>query len=136
MMHEVCRRLWSPEGTEAGPGGLPFETSPPDPLSIGDGEGETLRKVLLSSFPLSSLLERGPGGEVSKGMPLICRHSRTAHEPLPSRQFFGLVIPPPPAGTPSSTSLTFSRKTPGGKGFCKKCCSGSSTPWSAIESSG
>jgi imidazoleglycerol-phosphate dehydratase len=51
--------------------GVPFETSPPGPLSSGAGEGERGR----------SGVERGPGGEVSKGTPLRAAHiERTTSE--------------------------------------------------------
>src|SRR6185295_952203 len=74
--------------------GLPFETSPPGPLSSRAGEGERNRAVeacrvrsvhhepfaMRTAHPAAmpprlrspspALLERGPGGEVSKGRPL------------------------------------------------------------------
>jgi histidinol-phosphate aminotransferase len=67
------------------PDALPFETSPPGPLSSRAGEGERSTTVpagnaaflvapLRLRSPSPALLERGPGGEVSKGMPV-----RTAH---------------------------------------------------------
>src|SRR6185295_12428564 len=40
---------------------LPFETSPPGPLSSAAGEGELLRRVLPFSFPLSTLWRGGQG---------------------------------------------------------------------------
>ncbi|HEY7215189.1 MAG TPA: zinc ABC transporter substrate-binding protein, partial [Thermoanaerobaculia bacterium] len=65
------------EGDEVERAGMPFEASPPDPLSIGDGEGELGRRVLparrspvakpvLHRPPSPSPMERGPGGEVSR----------------------------------------------------------------------
>src|SRR6185295_4046933 len=53
------------------PGHVPFETSPPGPLSSGAGEGELEKAKPDSpscfSSPSPAPLERGPGGEVSKG---------------------------------------------------------------------
>jgi uncharacterized protein (TIGR03032 family) len=68
-------------------GGVPFETSPPGPLSSGAGEGESMRapvaeaglvrgKTVVDRPPSPAPLERGPGGEVSKG--------RTSHPSPPS----------------------------------------------------
>ncbi|HEV8581015.1 MAG TPA: DNA topoisomerase 3 [Thermoanaerobaculia bacterium] len=65
-------------GGLAGRGGIPFETSPPGPLSSEAGEGGTRtngiaelrsRAAAPHRSPSPASLERGPGGEVSKGTP-------------------------------------------------------------------
>ncbi len=50
-----------PKGEVSIRGGLPFETSPPGPLSIGDGEGGTPARDLAFSFPLSTVWRGGQG---------------------------------------------------------------------------
>jgi hypothetical protein len=60
---------------EGGSSALPFEASPPGPLSLtGEGEGNAHSVGLLPAKPSQSgspspVTERGPGGEASKGMP-------------------------------------------------------------------
>jgi hypothetical protein len=70
------RHLKTPEHREVGKSSaLPFEASPPGPLSLtGEGEGDAYSGPVLSARPSRSgspspVTERGPGGEASKGMP-------------------------------------------------------------------
>jgi uncharacterized protein (TIGR00375 family) len=75
---KVVRTLFGDEGRSSV---LPFETSPPDPLSSEAGEGERSRSrvadevsipatTVVNRPPSPAKLERGSGGEVSKGIPL------------------------------------------------------------------
>jgi histidinol-phosphate aminotransferase len=66
---------------------LPFEASPPGPLSLtGEGEGDADLGPILSARsslnrPPSPVTERGPGGEASKGTPVrLGRVERTTGE--------------------------------------------------------
>jgi len=73
----VVASLFAPSASEGRASGMPFETSPPGPLSSGAGEGEpTPNRVslyasasLFAGLPPLHFVERGQGGEVLKGMP-------------------------------------------------------------------